>query len=127
MTDPKSNPYAAPSTKLSSASASAARELQPRLSILRWMVIGFCWLFGGLAFSIGLLVMAFLVLLFLRDDLPMSLGEMTGELALCALYLGFGGAWLLAGRNFRLRNDLWGVVALLLGAAIPAILFVIIG
>ena len=119
MPDNDLNPYASPIAEPGSRTTFDPQVARPRRSIWRFMVMIVCFLIGGLAFAIGLTIVGCLFYFLLTVNAFDAMDEMLPN---AALYLGFGGGWLLASWCFWHRKDLWGVLAFLASVLFPFIL-----
>jgi hypothetical protein len=79
---------------------------------------------GLLSTFIGLIAAGFMCFLLLSGSNEASVGEM---LAGCTLYLGLGGAWLLAAWFYWRGSYRNGLILTFVGLALPAMLFSILG
>lgn len=93
---------------------------------IRWRVVPAAGSFvlGLVSFGFGILAVAVMTYVLLTQNTQEMIG---GMLAGCILYLGFGAAWMIAGRLYWRSRYRKALVANSIGVMFPVVLFAIHG
>ena len=107
--------------------ANGSRDIRNRdAGATRWRLFpaAISFLVGLASFAFGVFAVAVMTYVLLTENTEETLG---GMLVGCFLYLGFGTAWMLAGRLYWRRRYPHALLANAVGVAIPITLFATLG